>query len=190
MPDEVARRLVHGSGAGIPLLYLLDLVTWTQLRLVVVAGTLVTLGLEIVRLYVGLDWVLFDKLTREYEQDNLAGYALYVFSGTGVVLAFSPKVAVPAVLMLTLGDPVSGLLGSDELRRVKRLRVMALMFAVCLGLALPFVDAVAAVAGALAATVADGVKPIVAGYVIDDNLTIPVAAAVAMAGAPAYLPAL
>ncbi|PSQ60006.1 MAG: dolichol kinase, partial [Halobacteriales archaeon SW_9_67_25] len=32
----------------------------------------------------------------------------------------------------------------------------------------------------LAATVADGVKPVVAGYVLDDNLTIPPAAAVAM----------
>ena len=38
----------------------------------------------------------------------------------------------------------------------------------------------AALAGAGAATLADGVKPQIAGRVLDDNLTIPVAAAVAM----------
>jgi dolichol kinase len=54
------------------------------------------------------------------------------------------------------------------------------MFGVCTGLAAPFVPPVAAVLGGLAATLADGVKPVVAGYVIDDNLTIPPAAAVAM----------
>jgi dolichol kinase len=39
---------------------------------------------------------------------------------------------------------------------------------------------VPAVLAGLATTVADGVKPTVQGYVLDDNLTIPPAAAVAM----------
>jgi len=34
----------------------------------------------------------------------------------------------------------------------------------------------------------DGMKPVVAGYVLDDNLTIPVASAVAMSLALRYLP--
>ncbi len=34
--------------------------------------------LEAVRLTTGLDWVVYDRLTREYEQDNPAGYALYI----------------------------------------------------------------------------------------------------------------
>lgn len=178
MRDEVARRLVHASGASVPAAYLLGLVTWEQLRAFVIVGVVATLILELVRLQVGLDWVIFEKLTREYEQENLAGYALYVFSGAAVVLAFEPRIAVPAVLMLMLGDPVSGLAGSGELRQVKRLRVIVLMFVVCLALALPFLPVTVAVLAAAAATVADGVKPIVRGYVIDDNLTIPIAAAV------------
>jgi dolichol kinase len=84
------------------------------------------------------------------------------------------------MLMLALGDPVSGLLGSGELRRVKRARVLVAMFLVCTSLALPFVSPLAAVLGGVAATLADGVKPVPAGYVIDDNLTIPPAAALAM----------
>jgi dolichol kinase len=61
------------------------------------------------------------------------------------------------------------------------------MFAVCFLLAVPFttsavpssawlVGVAAAAVGATGATLADGVKPVVATYVIDDNLSIPPAA--------------
>ncbi len=40
-------------------------------------GAVVVCVLEAVRLSTGLDWVVYDRLTREYEQDNVAGYALY-----------------------------------------------------------------------------------------------------------------
>jgi dolichol kinase len=148
-------------------------------RLLLVAGIAVTLVLEALRLLAGLEWVVYDKLTREYEQDNLAGYALYVIGGSLVGLVFDPTIAVPAMLMLTIGDPISGLLGSDELRTMKRPRVLVTMFAVCAALAYPFLPFAAVVAAALAATVADGIKPVIRGYVIDDNLTIPVVASLA-----------
>jgi dolichol kinase len=178
--DEVARRVVHASGTVLPVAYLLEVLTWPQVTALLVAGAGVALCLEAVRLFVGLEWVVYEHLTREYEQDNLAGYALYVVSSAAVAAAFDPRVAVPAILMLTVGDPVSGLLGSGELRSVKQTWVLLAMFGVCTLLASPFVPAGAAVAGGLAATVADGAKPVVAGYVVDDNLTIPPAAAVAM----------
>lgn len=185
MADEVARRAVHASGATIPLAYVLgqrsDLYTvpWHDVRLLLVGGILLALALEAVRLLVGLEWVVFEKLTRHYEQDNLAGYALYVIGGGVAGLLFPAQVAVPAMLMLTLGDPVSGLLGSGELRTVKQPRVLATMFVVCAALAWPFLPLAAVVAAALAATLADGVKPRVRGYVVDDNLTIPLAASLA-----------
>jgi len=180
MANEVARRLVHASGAVIPAAYVfVDAVTWEYVRWILIAGTVVTVALEALRLLAGLEWVVFDKLTREYEQDNLAGYALYVFGGTLVGLAFDPQVAVPAMFMLTLGDPVSGLLGSGELRTIKRWPVLVAMFATCFALAVPFLPLHAAALAAGAATLADGVKPVVATYVIDDNITIPIAAALA-----------
>ena len=187
MSLELGRRLVHASGATIPGAYLLDrhvletgLVTWRVVQAVAVAGLLATAVLEFLRLSGTLEHPIYDRLTREYEQDKVAGYALYVLSGTAVVLAFEPQIAVPALFMLTLGDPVSGLLSTGELRTVKRPRVLAGMFLVGLALAYPFVGAVAAVAGALGAMLADGVKPTVGDYVIDDNLTIPIAAAIPM----------
>ena len=193
MDDEVTRRLVHASTSVVPLSYVfLDAVTWRAVQGFLVVAVAVATLLEVVRLYVGLDWAVFDRLTREYEQDNLAGYFLGTVGMTAVALAFPPTetalvaslgpspVAVPAILMLTVADPVSGLLGSGTLRAAKQAWVLLATFGVATLLAVPFVPSIAAVAGGVAATVADGLKPVVRGYVVDDNLSIPVAAAAAM----------
>lgn len=180
LQDEVARRLVHASGTVLPVLYVLDIATWRGVTVLLLVGAVVALALEAIRLFVGLEWAIYEQLTREYEQDSLAGYALYFISSALVAIVFDPRVAVPAILMLTLGDPISGLLGSGELRSVKQTWVLLAMFGVCTLFAAPFVPPVAAILGGVAAAVADGVKPVVAGYVVDDNLTIPPAAAVAM----------
>ncbi|MFB6108605.1 MAG: dolichol kinase [Haloplanus sp.] len=182
--DELRRRAVHASGAGLPALYLLGAASWRTLGLLLVVGSGVAAGLEAIRLLVGLDWAVYDDLTREYERDNVAGYALYMFSMTAVAWLFAPYVAVPGMLMLTVGDPISGILGSNEAGRAKAAGVVAAMFAVCFALALPVllpvvrtpVAVAAAAVGAAAATVADGFTPVVRGYVVDDNLTIPPAA--------------
>ena len=191
MAEELKRRLVHASGTLVPLIAIVDPSQWGLVQGLFVAGAVVAVVLEIVRLYVGIDWVVYDRLTREYEQDNLAGYALALISVAVVAVAFDQSVAIPAILMLTIGDPISGLLGSCELRTAKQAYVLLTMFGVCLliaaGLGVPTVPAVL---GALAATAADGLKPVVAGYVIDDNLTIPLAAAVAIAAGIRYLPTL
>ena len=178
--DEVARRLVHASGTGLPALSLLGWATWGEVALLFAVGAAAALVLEAVRLFVGLDWVVFERLTREYEQDNLAGYALYFVSSAAVAAAFAPQVALPAILMLTIADPVSGLLGSGELRTAKQQWVLLATFGVATLLAVPFVSSLVAIVGGVAATVADGVKPVVRGYVVDDNLTIPLVSATAM----------
>ncbi len=194
MALEPGRRLVHASGAVVPAAYLADahlletgLITWTVVQALAVVGLVVTAGLEAARLYGGLEHVIYDRLTREYEQDTVAGYALYVLGGAITVFAFEPTVAVPALFMLTLGDPVSGMLSSGGLRRIARPRVLVGMFAVSFLLAFPFVSPLVAAAGALGATVADGVKPVVRGHVVDDNLTIPILGAGAMWAAIAVL---
>ncbi|QLG28454.1 dolichol kinase [Halorarum halophilum] len=188
MTSELGRRAVHASGTGIPLLYVLDLLTWRGLQLFLVACTVVAFVLEFLRLVVGLDHAVYDRLTREYEANNVAGYALYMVGMAIAAFAFEPRVAVPAMLMLSIGDPVSGYLGSNDATTAKELGVLGVMFLVCFALAVPFTTAAgqllagvaAAAAGALGATVADGLKPVIRGYVIDDNLTIPPVAGLAM----------
>jgi len=206
VPDEVARRLVHASTSVVPLSYvLLDGVTWRRLQILLVAAVVAGFGLELLRLRARLEWEIFDRLTREYEQDNLAGYYLGAVGMATVALVFPPPgvdplvatvaanpthVAVPAMLMLTVADPTSGLLSSGTLRPAKEGWVLLATFGVATLLAVPFVPSIAAVLGGAAATVADGVKPVVRGYVLDDNLTIPVSAAVTMYVAIQYVPAL
>jgi len=192
MGDEVTRRLLHATGTAVPLAHILapDRVTWRVVQALLVVALLVALALEVVRLYVGLDWAIYDRLTRAYEQDNPAGYFLYAVGMTAVALAFTPTIALPAMLLLTIADPVSGLLSDGQLRPTKQSWVLLATFGVALLLAAPFVPPRAAILGALAATVADGVKPTIRGYVVDDNLSIPVAAAVAMSVAVEWLPPL
>jgi len=195
MTDEVARRLVHATGAAVPLAYLLggDLVSWRVVQLFLAVAVVTVVVLEFLRLSVGLDWAIYDRLTREYEQDNPAGYALYVVGMAAVAAAVDAGLpvgaAVAAMFMLSIGDPISGLLGSTDASNVKQLWVLLVMFGVCTLLAAPFVPTAAAVLGGVAATFADGVKPTIAGYVVDDNLSIPVLGAVAMWVGVVALPA-
>jgi dolichol kinase len=181
---ELRRRAVHALGATVPAAYLLDdalgvdVLRWRYVQYALLCGTGVAFLLEALRLSGRVEWAIYDQLTREYERTNLAGYAIYAVGMTLAALAFRPAVAVPAMLMLSVADPVSGLLSRGTVG--KRAWVLAAMFLVCLALAWPFVRPSAAVAGAAVAAIADGVKPVVRGYVIDDNLTIPVGAGVAM----------
>jgi dolichol kinase len=186
---EVRRRAVHVSGVLVPVPHVLapDLVPWRYVVWFCLAGAALAAVLEVLRLGGRVQWRIFEELTREYEADNPAGYALYAVGYAAVAVALGPAaspravpLAVPAMLMLAIGDPISGLLGSTGAEGVKDTYVLAAMFAVCLAVALPLVSPVAAVAGALVATVADGVKPVVWGYVVDDNVTIPVGAGAAM----------
>ena len=184
--SELERRAVHASGTGLPALYLLGLVEWPDIQLLLVGLAVAVTALEFVRLVLGYEWGLFDQLARSYARDNLAGYALYAYSQLAVALVFTPNLALPAMLMLTIGDPVSGYLGDNEAGTAKALGVLAVMFLVCFAIAAPFLTAVlplpvglaAAAVGAAGATLADGVKPVIAGYVVDDNLSIPPAACV------------
>ncbi|WP_254272786.1 dolichol kinase [Haloarcula marina] len=187
MADEVARRLVHVSGATVPLAHLLapDIVSWRVVQAFLAVCLFIVVVLEYIRLSVGLDWAIYERLTREYEQDNPAGYALYIVgmalvAGAVGLDGVTTAIAVPAMLMLAIGDPISGLLGSADASNVKQAWVLLVMFGVCTLLAAPFVPPLAAVLGGIGATFADGVKPRLAGYVVDDNFSIPVLAAAAM----------
>ncbi|SEW25583.1 diacylglycerol/polyprenol kinase family protein [Natrinema salifodinae] len=183
MADELKRRLVHASGSGLVALYLLadalDLgLTWGRFRVLMIVLAAGALVLEFIRLQIGLDWRLYDVLTREYEQDNPAAYALYLISMAAVVVAFEPDIALPAMLMLALGDPISGTVSDNTLQRIKSPKVLITMFLVSTVIAIPFLPLAAALVAALGATIADGVTLEIRSYIVDDNLTIPIYAAV------------
>lgn len=173
------RRLVHLSGSLVPIAYLGGVLPWRGVTYLLAAAAAVALVLEFIRLSIGLDWAIYDRLTREYEQDNPAGYALAIVGAALVVWAFAPGIAVPSLLLLTLVDPIAGVLGEAESADTgKQPWVMATAFLVALGIALLLLPPRATVPVALAVVAADALKPRVFGFVIDDNFSIPVGAAV------------
>jgi len=201
---EFERRLVHASGTLFPVPYLLGWVSWTETAAFLALGVATVGLLEYLRLVVGLDHAVYRHLTREYESDSVAGYALYMVGTTAVAVAavpalaipgMTPTLAVPAIWMVSLGDPVSGALGDNAATESKRPTAWIAMFLVSLGLALLFtvpafgsrVGVAVALAGAVPAAVADGLPPIIRGVAVDDNLTISPAAAVGMLLAVAAL---
>jgi len=184
---EVGRRLVHASGAVIPLSHVAGL-PWLWLQACLLGAVLLVGLLEAHRLRSDPDWWIYRHLTREYEAETIAGYALYVASMAIVSVAFPPDIAVPAMLMLAIADPVGGILGGPDPIPVKRPRAFVGAFAVSAAIAYPFVPLQAALVGGAAASLADGLFVEVEGHVVDDNLTIPIVAATTMALALAYWP--
>ena len=184
---ELGRRLVHASGAAIPLTYYVltvgiavdESVAWQVLQAITVLGVLAAAVLEFVRLRIGLDWWIFEHLTRAYEREKVAGYALYLVGMATVALLFEPAIALTGMFLLAIGDPLSGYLATDSPGlKGPRAVVPALLVGTGIGIVVGLHPAVAA-AAAVGLVVADVRLWSIGGYVIDDNLTIPIAAGVA-----------
>jgi dolichol kinase len=138
---------------------------------------------------------------RPSEKGRLGGYFYAAASMFLAVLLFSKPVAIAAILFLVIGDAITGLAGAvlfmytahrtiDGRERPDRglayaithpkpLSLMLVMFAVCsvIGLAFrPELSFLAIAAGGIGAVIADAFPWRVAGYTIDDNLSIPLLA--------------
>ncbi|HII07182.1 MAG TPA: hypothetical protein HA349_07705 [Methanotrichaceae archaeon] len=191
---EIKRKVIHLSGLSVPAAILLF-------------GKVATVGLVALALVAAL---LLERrrlagkirlpAVRDHEADRVASYIYYILGALLTVLIFSPAIAIAAMLMLSLGDAASGIIGSivrgSAVRnqimegqgwRLKPLPVVAGTFAVCLlvgygaflieGRFFPGPGALAFpvyVTGAAAATFADAVPLSFRKRVIDDNFTIPV----------------
>ena len=183
---ELRRKAIHLTGLSVPLglIFLGRTVTAGAIALALA----VSLLLEVQR----LNGKIRLPEMRDHEETKVASYIYYMLGSLLCVLLFPPMIAVTAMLFLTLGDTVSGLAGSIlkncDVRgmpapagrgRIKPLPVVAAMFTACLligylasgfsGLSFPVY-----LAGAAAATFADGVAIIIRNRSLDDNLSIPV----------------
>lgn len=186
---DLERRAVHLSGSLVPLSYLADVLAWRTIQYLLAAGAVAALALEAARLLVGLEWDVFDRLTRHYEEDNPAGYALAVVAAAIVGWAFDPAIAVPALLLLTVVDPIAGLLSDvEDVDRLKPAPVMLATFGVALLVAAPLLPVRAALPVAVVVVIADAVKPRIYGFVIDDNASIPLSAALVAWAVTTYVP--
>ena len=191
---EIRRKAIHLSGLSVPFGLLVFGRTFTAAMIVL--ALVVALALERQRLKgkISLPEV------RVQEKDKVASYIYYITGSLLCVLLFPLMIAVTSMLLLSLGDTVSGLVGSVLAKADVRSRremwcckprpIVAAMFSACL-----FIGYLASgitrlsfpvyFAGAVGATVADCVAIIIHNKGLDDNFTIPVFSGLLMVAAAA-----
>ena len=179
------RKAIHLTGLSVPLGILVFGRTFTAALIALALVVALVLEAERLKGKIRLPEV------RDQEEKKVASYIYYIAGSLLCVLLFPPMIAVTAMLLLSLGDTVSGLVGSIlENCQCARLltksgasspcQLSLAMFAACLVigyLASGFTSLSFPVylAGAVGATVADSVAIIfISNRGLDDNFTIPV----------------
>jgi dolichol kinase len=197
---EAKRKAIHLSGLSVPAAILL----FGKAGAIAFVATALLAALFLERRR--LSGKIRLPAVRDSEKKRVAGYIYYITGALLAVILFPPAIAIAAMLMLSLGDAVSGIIGSvvqgsavrtrimeGQSWRAKPIPVVAGTFAVCLlagyaahlveGTFLPGPSVLSApvyAVGAAAATFADAVPLSFRRWVIDDNFSIPVFSGVAM----------
>lgn len=197
---EAKRKAIHLSGLSVPASILL----FGKAGAIAFVATALVAALFLERRR--LSGKISLPAVRDSEKKRVAGYIYYITGALLAVVLFPPAIAIAAMLMLSLGDAASGIIGSvvrgSAVRtrimegqgwRAKPIPVVVGTFAVCLlaGYAAsliegsflpePFVLSAPVYAiGAAAATFADAVPLSIRKRVIDDNFSIPVLSGLAM----------
>lgn len=113
-PSEIVRKCIHLSSSLVPVLYWTTYARDTMLKTTIVLGLLFLVA-EYLRLRVEwikrIFWFIFGKALREHEQEEMTG-ATYVFVGAAITIAVFPReLAIPALFILTLADPMAAIVG-------------------------------------------------------------------------------
>lgn len=186
---EIKRKTIHITGLSVPI----GIVVFGKIYTagMIAFALVVALVLEAGRLRGRISL----PATRDHEQDKVAGYIYYIFGSLVTVALFQPMIALTSMLMLSLGDAVSGLVGSvlmnanvreQNIRwRFKPLPIVASMFLACLAIGylssgLTRLPWEIYLFGALGATLADSMALVVCNKGLDDNLTIPIFSGIMM----------
>jgi len=192
--SEIRRKAIHLSGLSVPLSLLL------LGRDFAIGFVALALAVSLVLEWQRLKGRIRLPEVRAQEEHKVASFIYYI-TGCLLCLIFLPKmIAVNAVLLLSLGDTISGLAGSvlvnadvrgkKEMWGCKPLPIMAVMFSGCLLIGyfasgITHLSFPVYLAGAAAATIADGVCIIINGKGLDDNFSIPVFSGLVMAATAA-----
>lgn len=192
---EIKRKAVHLTGLVIPIGYI-----FIEREIALLALTpLLIVGIIIE--YLRLKGRVSLPLVRIHEQQRVAAY-IYTGLASVLAIALFPKpIAILSLLFLGIGDTAGAIIGvlwtrgrvdgrikaangeSPEdirgmLRARKPNRIMSTVFLACLATGLLFnqiyqIQPWLIIVGAVGAALADGVPWRALGYVLDDNLTIP-----------------
>jgi dolichol kinase len=172
------RKLFHLTGSIIAVVYLL---TDKQTALIVTAGLFVVdIVLETLRIKGIMNVTFIENNMKKEESKRLSGSFFYILSGLITIILFEKNIAVSSLLILSIADPLSSLIGS-RFGRVrflgKSLEGTMTFFAVGFLILRVFSFSIP-IAGAGAAIAA--LTELFSSRFIDDNLSIPLVTALAM----------
>jgi dolichol kinase len=187
---EVLRKAIHLCTLVFPLVYLLSS-RWCALALAVPV-TLAFIAVDLLRQRQPRIRSLYDRylspLMRAHEQSQLCGASHVMIAVTLCILLYQREVAVAAMLFLTVSDALASLVGRALARpgqSGKSIAGSAAFLASASLLAIMCLPGrpLAALAGAVAATVAEAVPVRVGRVHVDDNLTVPIVSGAVMTAA-------
>jgi len=183
---EVKRQLLHiFLGAILVFLLNFDLINATIIFIIFIIGLVLSLlsrKFRIPLIYRLLQ--IFDR-KKDIEQFPAKGAVFYLFGVFLVVLIFPKDIAMASIMILALGDSVSRLVGpygylKHPFHSEKFFEgLVAGVIAGFLG-ALFFVPWLLALIGSIVSMLIEGIDLRIKGFKIDDNLLIPLVAAVVM----------
>ncbi len=188
---ELKRKAIHICGSLVPILYIF--VDWEVAVVILSICFPIAILIEWHRLRYGWSF----SFVRNHEKQKISGALYFAFSSLVAIFFFQKPIAIAALLMLAIGDTVSGVTGaaletkgidvrhskvesSKNRIRIKPVKLFAVMFAICFLISYLFLSLKIALAGAIIAAIADSVALDVSGEALDDNLTIPLLSGIAM----------
>lgn len=178
--QEVWRKLIHLGSAAFPIAYWLT--NQTVMLWVLVPLAVIAVGAETLRHLKPGFRALVDRwlgrVLRRAEDHTLTGATCVTLAALLSIALFDKPIAITVLLFLSVSDALASLVGIRFGRvRIghKTLEGSATFFLSAAVIALLVLPAapLLAILGALVATVAEALPLKVAGYKLDDNLTIP-----------------
>ncbi len=200
---ELQRKAFHVSGSLIPIIYYFINRETALFYLAIINAVLLFIEWQRLSGRIRLPSILL----RPHEEKQVAAYIYFQIAALLSILFFDKTIAIAALLMLAIGDTVSGLAGAVLKRGnvryshnkiiIKPLPIIAIMFAACLiiGLLLSHLPQATDMAhlsfavfatGAVGATIGDAIPLRVQGTPVDDNLMIPLLAGLFMSIAGSF----
>ncbi len=187
LEKELKRKAIHISGSLIPIFYIFAI--WEVAVLIISICFLAALSLEWHRLKYG--WQV--SFARSHEQLGISGALYFAFSALLAILFFQKEIAISTLLMLAIGDSISGIAGAAfEIKRIdaglkesrgrkrKPAGLFLTMLVICFSLGCVFLPFEVALIGATVAALADSLPLNLFEEALDDNLTIPILSGIAM----------
>lgn len=187
---EVARKAIHLSSLAIAVIYCH--ITRELALMLLVPLFLGFFAVDLLKNFKGpvADWYhgTFGYMLREHELEgekpHMNGATCITLSALILVIFFPKIIAITAFSMVAISDTMAALVGKTLGRHRfghKSLEGSGAFFLSALGIVavVPNIDPLAGVLMALVGTVAEAFVFRIAGFRIDDNLTIPIAAAAA-----------